>query len=192
MTGGVPAGAGLRAAIHARLMACSRGLRVDDILARMYASWATGGGALPDWWGLPPDDFRAVLSLHFPGCLPDAPPNPGRAPDAAREAETAELRSLLLGGRSDDASESGRIAAVVATACLGGDHLWQDLGLWNRADLSDLLTLYFPRLAARNTADMKWKKFFYKQLCQAEGIHTCRAPSCEVCVDYQACFGPEE
>ena len=41
-------------------------------------------------------------------------------------------------------------------------------------------------------ADMKWKKFFYKQLCQTEGIHTCRAPSCEVCADYQACFGPED
>ena len=26
---------------------------------------------------------------------------------------------------------------------------------------------------------------------QAEGIHTCRAPSCVVCIDYPACLGPQ-
>ena len=191
MVRGIPAEDGLRNAVHARLMGCSRSLRADDILARMYASWATGGGTLPDWWGLPPAAFRSLLSMHFPGFEPDSPPNPGRAPDGARQAETLELQHLLLQECTADEPEAELIAGVVAVACLGGDHLWQDLGVWNRADLSDLLTLYFPRLAARNTADMKWKKFFYKQLCQAEGIHTCRAPSCEVCIDYRACFGPE-
>ena len=72
------------------------------------------------------------------------------------------------------------------------DHLWQDLGLWSRKDLGTLMQLNFPQLAARNDKDMKWKKFLYKQLCIAEGIYTCRAPSCEVCADYQHCFGPED
>ena len=49
----------------------------------------------------------------------------------------------------------------------------------------------FRTLAERNTQDMKWKKFLYKQLCISEGIYICRAPSCEVCVDYAACFAPE-
>jgi nitrogen fixation protein NifQ len=173
-------------------MGGSRGLRADDILARMIATWATGGGALPDLWGLSPVAFRALLSLHYPGFDPDSLRHPGRVPDSTRQAETLELQQLLLQGRADNEPEAEMIADVVAVACLGSDHLWQDLGVWNRGDLSDLLTLYFPRLAARNTADMKWKKFFYKQLCQAEGIHTCRAPSCEVCIDYQACFGPED
>lgn len=159
----------------------------------MYATWATGGGVLPDWWGLSPAGFRVVMSRYFPALGPDAaPPNPGRAPEEARRAETDELLQLLLEGRADDTPEAEQIAAVVAAACLGNNHLWQDLGVWRRADLSDLLKLYFPGLAARNTADMKWKKFFYKQLCQTEGIYTCRAPSCEVCIDYQACFGPED
>jgi len=188
----MPAAGVVLSVIHARLMSCSRGLRSDDILARMYASWATGGGALPDWWGLSPAAFRSLLSMHFPGFEPDPTPNPGRQPDGSRQAETVEVQHLLLQGRADDGPEAELIATVVAVACLGSDHLWQDLGVWNRADLSDLLTSYFPRLATRNTADMKWKKFLYKQLCQAEGIHTCRAPSCEVCIDYQACFGPED
>jgi nitrogen fixation protein NifQ len=189
---GVPVEDGLRRAIHARLMDGSRAQRADDILARMYASWATGGGVLPVWWGLSPAAFRTLLQAHFPRFAPDSFPDPGRAADGARQAETGELQHLLLQGRAGDEPEAGLIARVVAVACLGSNHLWQDLGVWNRADLSDLLTLYFPRLTARNTADMKWKKFFYKQLCQAEGIHTCRAPSCEVCIDYQACFGPED
>ncbi|MES9842985.1 MAG: nitrogen fixation protein NifQ, partial [Candidatus Thiodiazotropha endolucinida] len=80
---------------------------------------------------------------------------------------------------------------IVIAGCLGSDHLWQDLGLWERSDLSRLMLENFRPLAIRNTQDMKWKKFLYKQLCETEGIYTCRAPSCEVCADYAACFGPE-
>jgi nitrogen fixation protein NifQ len=39
---------------------------------------------------------------------------------------------------------------------------------------------------------MKWKKFFYKQICEREGFKLCKSPSCGECVDYNKCFGPEE
>ncbi len=78
------------------------------------------------------------------------------------------------------------------SACLGNDHLWQDIGFWQRQDLSQFLQHNFPELARRNHKDMKWKKFLYKQLCEAEGLNLCRAPSCEVCDDYSNCFGSEE
>jgi nitrogen fixation protein NifQ len=55
-----------------------------------------------------------------------------------------------------------------------------------------MLQYNFPELAAKNDKDMKWKKFLYKQLCEAEGLYLCRAPSCEVCIDYPKCFGSEE
>ena len=84
------------------------------------------------------------------------------------------------------------MAEIVTTACMGGDHLWQDLGLHSREYLSRLMTENFPSLAAKNVHDMKWKKFLYKQLCEKEGINTCRSPSCEYCVDYLSCFGPED
>ncbi len=83
------------------------------------------------------------------------------------------------------------MAGIVAAGCMGSDHLWQDLGLRQRAELSFLMEHHFPALAEQNCHDMKWKRFLYKQLCEAEGIYTCRSPSCEVCVDYHACFGPE-
>jgi nitrogen fixation protein NifQ len=75
---------------------------------------------------------------------------------------------------------------------MANDHLWQDLGLWSRQDLSDLMVRNFPALAAKNDRDMKWKKFLYKQLCLQEGVYLCRAPSCAICCDYIRCFGPEE
>ena len=84
------------------------------------------------------------------------------------------------------------MAEIVTAACMANDHLWQDLGLWSREYLSRLMKQNFPSLAAKNVHDMKWKKFLYKQLCEKEGINTCRAPTCEYCVDYLKCFGPEE
>jgi len=84
------------------------------------------------------------------------------------------------------------MSVIVATGCMANDHLWQDLGLWSRRDLSELMARNFPTLAAKNDRDMKWKKFLYKQLCEREGVYLCRAPSCAVCCDYAKCFGPEE
>ena len=39
---------------------------------------------------------------------------------------------------------------------------------------------------------MKWKKFFYRQLCQSEGVVICKSPVCSACEDFAQCFGQEE
>ena len=80
---------------------------------------------------------------------------------------------------------------TVALASLGDNHLWQDLQLPSRAELSALMRHWFPALVAKNHADMKWKKFLYKQLCEREALFICKAPSCAVCTDHALCFGPE-
>jgi len=111
-----------------------------------------------------------------------------------RADEIDDVASLLFEaareGRGDDAARW--LAHIVAVACLGADHLWQDLHLRSRADLSRLLQDWFPALAARNTGNMKWKKFFYKQLCERADLRICKSPSCDVCSDHAVCFGPEE
>jgi nitrogen fixation protein NifQ len=104
----------------------------------------------------------------------------------------SDLLQLLLDHRAMDDEHHRNIAHLVATACMGGNHLWQDLGLPDRKALSSLLTVHFPTLSVKNTGDMKWKKFFYKQLCESESINICKAPSCAVCSDYAKCFGAEE
>jgi nitrogen fixation protein NifQ len=163
-----------------------------DLLARIYASWLVGDGALPDWLGLEPEMFMGMMAHHFPSYQLESVPNPGRSLDLARAPESADLLQLLLHGRTQGNQSEQWLAHILVAGCMGNDHLWQDLGLWNRADLSRLFVYNFRPLAALNDRDMKWKKFLYKQLCAGEGVYVCRAPSCEVCTDYQECFGPED
>ncbi len=106
--------------------------------------------------------------------------------------EYRDIRELLIANRRSRGTSELWMASIVAAGCLGGDHLWRDMGLVNRKVLSDLLVANFPNLAQRNSQDMKWKKFFYKQLCEQQGSYVCRAPSCGHCAAYSDCFGPEE
>jgi nitrogen fixation protein NifQ len=88
--------------------------------------------------------------------------------------------------------ETRWVAHALSQASLGDDHLWQDLHLPSRRELSALMNRWFPVRAARNDRDMKWKKFLYKQLCDRAELSICRAPSCGVCSDYARCYGPED
>jgi nitrogen fixation protein NifQ len=69
--------------------------------------------------------------------------------------------------------------------------LWQDLGLRDRGELSQLMKRHFRLLAARNSGDMKWKKFLYRMICRDAGYSLCTAPSCAECTDFENCFGDE-
>jgi len=182
----------LRQAWYEEWMTARRGDPVEETLARMLASWQCGEGMLPDNLGLSPQAFDNLLAYHFPHFPSQQIRHPGRTLDAQRRDEMVDLHRLLTQQRSQSSETELWLADIVVAGCLGNDHLWQDLGLWNRADLSKLMHDNFAPLARRNTGDMKWKKFLYKQLCQTEGIYTCRAPSCAVCKEYDLCFGSEE
>ena len=179
--------------IYAQLMVYAAGIPNDDLFAKMLASQAIGSGILPVHLGLRKSIFTTLFKRHFPGAnLPKISPMLVRTLNKIRLVEREDLKALLLEHRADMGQSEVELAEIVAAACMGGNHLWQDLGLWSRADVTQLITQNFPTLAAKNIHDMKWKKFLYKQLCQQAGIYVCRAPSCEVCVDYIHCFGVEE
>lgn len=106
--------------------------------------------------------------------------------------EYEDLLALLLDYRvvaADAVSE--QLCVFIARAALGENHLWQDMKLPNREALSQLLRENFPALAALNAGNMKWKKFFYRQLCERAGVPICKSPHCAECSDYAVCFGPE-
>lgn len=176
---------------YQRIMSHANGEGNDDALACMLASWQSDNGMMPDWFGMLPDDFYALIGFHYPGLIPESLSQPGRQTDQERNDEYYDVLKLLQDNRANKCQSELTMAMIVAQACQGQDHLWQDMGLWSRDQLSELMLRNFPALAERNTQNMKWKKFIYKQLCNAAGIYTCRAPSCEVCSDYNVCFGPE-
>ncbi|MCB1909237.1 MAG: nitrogen fixation protein NifQ [Rhodocyclaceae bacterium] len=182
-----------RLSMTAHLMARAEVSPNSATLASLLAGWALGHGCLPADFGLGRDDFQGLIGTHFPGLVWRLPDDFAAAASPMRERalELDDLVALLQRHAADGIPGAPAIATVVAHGCLGSDHLWQDLGLAARGELSDLMQRNFPGLAARNDRDMKWKKFLYRQLCQEEGLFICRSPSCEQCSEFGDCFGPE-
>ena len=135
------------------------------------------------------------MGARLPGLADITGPVPAvAARRATRQDEVDDVRVLLLDHAdpaAGSADERWWVAQTVALACLGDNHLWQDLQFASRAELSALMCHWFPALVERNHADMKWKKFLYKQLCERAEVFICKAPSCAVCTDHKLCFGPE-
>ncbi|TDQ54687.1 NifQ protein, partial [Phaeovulum veldkampii DSM 11550] len=59
----------------------------------------------------------------------------------------------------------------------------------DRARLSGLIAREFPRLFAANRHNLRWKRFFYRQIC-AGGSGLCPAPNCDDCPERSACLAP--
>jgi nitrogen fixation protein NifQ len=139
--------------------------------------------------GLAEDEFRQMLRSCFEGVALRNGSAPRQADGAVDEFD--DLLALLLAQRAEATPINAWLSCCIASASLSDRHLWQDMGLPDRPALSRLLRAIYPALAARNVGDMKWKKFFYRQLCERAGLRLCKSPNCGACSDYAACFGPE-
>lgn len=157
------------------------------VLASLLAGRSLNQGVLSSTLGLPEQAFQALWSDYFPG-------TPLHLQNGAGEdiAELEDLLNLLVEYRAGLQESEVWLAQIVAYSCCGRNHLWQDLGLANRGELTTLMTVAFPGLAALNSGDMKWKKFIYRHYCSREGIYVCPAPTCGECADFNKCFSPEE
>ncbi|MGB1090876.1 MAG: nitrogen fixation protein NifQ [Oceanobacter sp.] len=176
-------------------------------LCQMISSQRLGKTCLPYHVGLHPVDFNWLMEHQLNRC---AQPHKHISPSSVdhgqarnqedlrqqllemREDEWVEIRDLLRRHRRGLDDLELVVSDVLAAGCLGKEHLWRDLGLNNRTELSQMISANFPELAEKNDKNMKWKKFFYKQLCEEGGGYVCRAPSCQECATYSDCFGPEE
>lgn len=164
----------------------------DDVRTLAIAgclAQALQSGRRPLVRGLSEESFDRMLRTCFAGVALHNGVSP--ASDEANIDEFDELFAMLLEHRADTNELGVWLSSCVASASMHDRHLWQDMGLPDRRFLSRLLAASFPELAARNVGDMKWKKFFYRQLCQRAGLSLCRSPSCGDCCDYVSCFGPE-
>lgn len=179
-----------RQALHAHLMRHAAGTPNDEFLAHLIAGWTLGDGVLPPDLGLGPQRFARLMAAHFPRLAWQ--PQPDHGPALVLYPEFDDLVRFIGAHADTTVAGADDLTLVLATGCMGSDHLWQDLGLPSRRELSQLIALNFPELGTLNSRDMKWKKFLYRELCQREGIFVCASPSCEACADYANCFGPEE
>lgn len=147
--------------------------------------------------GLDAAELECLVSTLFPAAVSTLPllqalRAEGEAVAGDPHDEFDDLIALLLEHQALPGRESRWLAHAVATASMADNHLWQDLGLPSRAVLGTLMYERFTALKLKNHGDMKWKKFFYRQLCERAGVPICKAPNCAVCSDRPLCFGPEE
>lgn len=99
------------------------------------------------------------------------------------------LHELLLAHRSVTDPAITVLATVLASACLGSHHLWQDLGAASRDDVSRLLWLGFPALHDSNHRQLRWKRHLFLVLGEQLGQADLHPPKCEHCDHHDHCFG---
>ncbi len=140
--------------------------------------------------GLAAEDFDDLMRRYFPGIAAGFARRfiPAVSP-AWRRDEFDDLLQLLLDDRVDDSDMTRWVAHATASGCMGHDHLYSDMGFSDRYGLTRLLRAHFPALYDKNPGGMmKWKKFFYRQLCLRAEISLCPAPGCQHCIDRDTCF----
>ena len=140
--------------------------------------------------GLSHDRLTGLYRRHF--LLDAVPPRPFVTIGSPEHASfVSALNALLLAHVSEsvDLADADCLAAIIAHACLRPDHLWRDLGLTGRDDVTAMLERYFPSLIVRNTEGLRWKKFLARELALSQGLEPRPAPGCPGCEDFGFCFG---
>jgi nitrogen fixation protein NifQ len=168
----------------------ARNREVADTIAfaRLIGAKFASGDLL--YLGLARDTLGALLTRHFPGAV-ELEGFPEHIADAQHQPFVDQLRTLLLRFERTpvaNAVDAWCFATIIATACLRPDHLWRDLGLDGRDDVTEIMTRHYPRLVARNVDNLRWKKFLAQQLALAHGRVPAPAPGCPGCEDFGFCF----
>ncbi|HEV3423082.1 MAG TPA: nitrogen fixation protein NifQ [Paraburkholderia sp.] len=142
--------------------------------------------------GLSPEHWGRLVSRHFTGdAMPSAPAGGVTMLNKQEHVDfVTKLRALMLRYVSPVVSgdDAQCLASIIVHACLRPDHLWRDLGLAGREEVSVMLDRYFPALVALNVENLRWKKFLAQQLALSLGQEPGPAPGCPGCEDYGHCF----
>ena len=158
-----------------------------SVVAISLADSQISGRSLSETLGLDRSGMARLADAFFPHAKPVLLERMTDAPViwAAEEEILLDLLSRMSTART---GYQLVLAAIITRRCQCPNHLWQDLGLRDRSELSRLMQRHFAPLKARNAFDMKWKKFLYKTICRDEGYGLCTSPTCGECDDYQHCF----
>jgi nitrogen fixation protein NifQ len=160
------------------------------VLASILAVAAMEGGVVAERAGLANNDLVTLIQQQFPDAA-DVAPSWCAQGEKAEDEEAAMVRDLLLANRSTESEVSRWLSAMVARRAMEPNHLWEDLGLRDRDELTRLLDRHFAPIACKNTKNMKWKRFFYRSMCEDDGFVMCSTPVCTQCADFNRCYGDE-
>jgi len=149
--------------------------------------------------GLSSRELEGLIARLFPGALTGHDPAladlreqaaiyPARGMDAAQTEFTRLLRALLDTWAAPGAGTTPWVSSVLTQACLRPDHLWRDLGLSGREDVTFLLARHYPGLVMRNVRNLRWKQFLAYSACEQAGLPPAAAPGCPACEDYGFCY----
>ncbi len=161
------------------------------VLACITSVAACEAGELTERVGLSPEDLGELLSSF--ALVDTIVSESGVVAGEPADPEEVELIRDILLDHVVPGNEKGRwLSAMIARRALEPNHLWEDLGLRNRGELTRLMARHFATLAVRNDKNMRWKRFIYRLMCENDGFVMCATPVCTNCADYNSCFGPEE
>ncbi|CAB3930508.1 hypothetical protein LMG6000_01562 [Achromobacter insolitus] len=149
--------------------------------------------------GLAPRELESLAACLFAGALTGHDPAlaslreqaaiyPARRADTAQTEFMRLLRALLDTWAAPGAGTTPWVTSVLAHACLRPDHLWRDLGLSGREDVTFLLARHYPGLVVRNVRNLRWKQFLAYSACEQAGLPPTAAPGCPACEDYGFCY----
>ncbi|WP_425090886.1 nitrogen fixation protein NifQ [Tropicimonas sp. S265A] len=180
----------IEAGFDARQGICPDMRTISDfccILDHALAERDAGRGPLTERLGLSGMQIAQLRDRWAPHArLPDLDLPAPEAPEDQRAIGTLiALRSGL------PSSEARWLTPILARRAMEPRHLWEDLGLPSRLALSDLISRILPGLAKANARNMRWKKFFYRQICADTAFSLCLSPSCEACDERSDCFASD-
>lgn len=159
------------------------------VLASILALASSEGGSLPARAGLTDAELGDLFSHYFAARSIESS---GDHETSLVDADEIEIvRDLLLENRSSEGDCGRWLAAMIARRAMEPNHLWEDLGLRDRSELTRLIARHFAPLARRNDKNMRWKRFIYRMMCENDGFVMCSTPVCSNCADYALCYGAE-
>jgi nitrogen fixation protein NifQ len=149
--------------------------------------------------GLCPQELTELLGHLFPGALASGEDRLAALAEQyagyvtygrgdPKPGFTLLLRVLLDAYRAPEPETTPWVTGVLVHACLRPDHLWRDLGLSGREDVTFLLARHYPGLVVRNVRNLRWKKFLAYSACEHAGLPPSAAPGCPNCEDYDVCY----
>ncbi|WP_407659927.1 nitrogen fixation protein NifQ, partial [Methylocystis suflitae] len=159
------------------------------VLASILALATSEGGSLPAQVGLTDAELGDLFSHYFTARSIES--SGDREAGLVDADEIEMVRDLLLENRSSEGEFVRWLAAMIARRAMEPNHLWEDLGLRDRSELTRLIARHFAPLARRNDKNMRWKRFIYRMMCENDGFVMCSTPVCSNCADYALCYGAE-